>query len=384
MGVPRKAKPPLREADIHGLKYLRAFEEMLAPLSDLPTHGNRRFFMGHYVSLLLLHFFNPVLSSLRSLQQATELQNVQKTLGVKRTSLGAMSESAGHVFDPELLRPILQDVAAQVQTLPPAARWGALPGIPTAVDGSFLRCLPKMSWALFRRQTENRAAKLHVQFNVLRGIPEQVDLTHATASEKQVLRKRLRAALLYILDRGFIDYSLFQAIHEVGSFFVARIKDNSTYEVLADRPVSDADRAAGVVSDQDVRMGSAFTEGDLTAPVRRIVIRVEDRAGPGEVILLTNTQLEAEVVALLYRYRWQVELFFRWFKCILGCTHWLSTTEQGVTLQVYVAVLASLLVSLWTGRKPTKRTFEMICLYFQGWATAKELAQHIESLKTVA
>ena len=131
-------------------------------------------------------------------------------------------------------------------------------------------------------------------------------------------------------------------------------------------------------------MGSAFTKGDLTAPVRRVVIRVENRDGPSKIILLTNTEVEAEVVALLYRYRWQVELFFRWFKRILGCTHWLSTTYQGVTLQVYVAVLASLLVSLWTGRKPTKRTFEMICLYFQGWATAEELTRHIGSLKTVA
>jgi len=382
--MPRKARPPLRESDIQGLKYLRAFEEVLAPLRDVPVHGNRRFFMDQYVSLLLLHFFNPVLSSLRSLQQATGLENVQRTLGVCRTSLGAMSEGAGHIFDPELLRPILEEVAQRVQTVPHSARLDALPGFPTAVDGSFLRCLPRMTWALFRRQTQNRAAKLHVQFDVLRGIPQQVDLTHATASEKKVLWKSLRAALLYLLDRGYIDYSLFQAIHEAGSFFVARIKDNSTYVVLENRPLSEADRAAGVILDQEVRMGSAFTEGDLTAPVRRVVIRVENRDGPSEIILLTNTEVEAEIVALLYRYRWQVELFFRWFKCILGCTHWLSTTYQGVTLQVYVAVLASLLVSLWTGRKPSKRTFEMICLYFQGWATAEELTRHIESLKTVA
>ena len=374
----------MEESDIHGLKYLRAFEEMLAPLADLPAHGNRRFFMDQYVSLMLLHFFNPVLSSLRSLQQATELRNVQKTLGVARTSLGAMSESAGHVFDPEVLRPILEAAMQQVETLPHDARLDALPGIPTAVDGSFLRCLPKMVWALFRRQTQNRAAKMHVQFNVLRGIPEHVDLTHATASEKQVLRRSLQAGLLYLLDRGYIDYRLFQAIHDTGSFFVARLRDNSTYEVLRDRPLSDADRAAGVILDQEVRMGSAFTEGHLTAPVRRVVVRVQDRTGETkDIILLTNTDVEAEIVALLYRYRWQVELFFRWFKCILGCTHWLSTTQPGVTLQVYVAVLASLLVSLWTGRKPTKRTFEMICLYFQGWATAEELTRHIESLKAV-
>ena len=129
-------------------------------------------------------------------------------------------------------------------------------------------------------------------------------------------------------------------------------------------------------------MGSAFTQGHLTAAVRRIVIRVENREGASEIILLTNTEVEAEVVALLDRYRRQVELFFRWFKCILGCTHWLSTTYLDVILQASVPVLAPLLVSLRTGRKPTQRTFEMIGLYFQGWATAEELTRHIESLKT--
>ncbi len=382
--MPRKAKLPLEPAHIQGLKYLRAFEELLAPLAAVPAHGNRRFHLHHWISLLLLHFFNPVLSSLRALQQATGLSNVQRTLGVGRSSLGAMSESAGKVFDPELLRPVLDQAAAQVQALPHDPRLDALPGLPMATDGSFLRCLPKMAWALFRRQTQNRAAKLHVQFDVLRGIPGQIDLTHATASEKQTLRKSLRAALLYILDRGYIDYSLFQAIHDGGSFFVARLKDNSAYTVLSARPLRDTDRAAGVLTDQLVRIGSAFTAGDLTAPVRRITIQLQSRAGGGELILLTNTDLEAETVALLYRHRWQVELFFRWFKCILGCTHWLSTTYQGVTLQVYVAVLASLLISLWTGRKPTKRTFEMICLYFQGWARADELSAHIAKLKTVA
>lgn len=83
-------------------------------------------------------------------------------------------------------------------------------------------------------------------------------------------------------------------------------------------------------------------------------------------------------------YRWQVELFFRWFKCILGCTHWLSRTRSGLTLQVYVALVALLLIRLWTGRNPTKRTFEMICLYLQGWASQNNLIAHLQSLKETA
>lgn len=125
-------------------------------------------------------------------------------------------------------------------------------------------------------------------------------------------------------------------------------------------------------------MGSDFTEGHLTKSVRRIVIK---RENDSPVILLTNTDLPPGIVAEMYRWRWQVELFFRWFKCILGCTHWLSQSRHGLTLQVYVALLASMLIRLWTDHKPTKRTFEMICLYFMGWVSAEELQRHIDSLK---
>ena len=80
-------------------------------------------------------------------------------------------------------------------------------------------------------------------------------------------------------------------------------------------------------------------------------------------------------------FRWAVELFFRWFKCVLGRRHLLSESRNGVAIQVYVAIIASLLLSLWAGKKPTKRSYEMFCLYFSGWATEEELTAHLESLK---
>jgi hypothetical protein len=374
----RKPKRRARPEDVRGLKYLHSFEELLKPLADLPVHGNRNFCMHHWVWLLLLHFFNPILDSMRALQEATDFHNIQDVVGVKHTSLGSMSESASKIFDPTYLEPILQEVGHRVQSLPRDRRLDDLPGVPTAVDGSFLRCLPKMVWATFRKKSDKRGVRLHLHYDIQRGIPSAAEITRALGSEKKSLRKLLEAGKLYITDRGYVDYGLYQAIHEAESFFIARLKDNSTYEVLEDRPPSDGDRGAGVVCDQWVRMGSAFTEGKLTAAVRRLVIRGEDRK---EVLLLTDTDLSAELVGLLYRYRWQVELFFRWFKCILGCRNWLSLSPTGLNLQVYVALLASMLVSLWTGRKPTKRTFRTICLYFQGWVRPQELIAHIQALK---
>lgn len=374
----RKPKPPLRPKDIQGLKYLRSFEQILKPLADLPVHGNRRFCMDHWVCLLLLHFFNPVLNSMRALQQASDFQDIQEVVGVKHTSLGSMSESASKIFEPSYLEPIIHEVGQMVGKLPQDRRLQNLPGVPTAVDGSFLRCLPKMVWATFRQKSDKRGVRLHLHYDIQRGIPSAAEITRALGSEKKSLRKFLQSGKLYVTDRGYIDYGLYQAIHEAGSFFVARLKDNSTYQVLEDRPLSKADRAAEVLNDQEVRMGSAFTEGQLTASVRRVMIR--DKNGK-EVILLTNTDLPAELVGLLYRYRWQVELFFRWFKCILGCRNWLSLSPTGLTVQVYVALLASMLVSLWTGRKPSRATFRVLCLYFQGWVRDEELTAHIEALQ---
>ena len=82
-------------------------------------------------------------------------------------------------------------------------------------------------------------------------------------------------------------------------------------------------------------------------------------------------------MALGYRYRWTVELFFRWFKQILGCRDLISTKEKGVTMQLYAALIASLLIVLWTGVKANIRTWEMVQYYFMGWATLEELERHI-------
>ena len=91
----------------------------------------------------------------------------------------------------------------------------------------------------------------------------------------------------------------------------------------------------------------------------------------------------AEVIADIYRHRWTIELFFRFFKHVLGCRHLLSTHPKGIEIQAYCAIIACLLISLWTGRKPTLRSYEMICLYFAGWATLEELLNHISKLKPV-
>ena len=79
-------------------------------------------------------------------------------------------------------------------------------------------------------------------------------------------------------------------------------------------------------------------------------------------------------------HRWAIEIFSRFFKHVLGCRHLLSYCQNGIELQTYSAIIACLLISLWTGRKPTLRTYEMPCWYFTGMADEEELLAHIERL----
>ena len=101
----------------------------------------------------------------------------------------------------------------------------------------------------------------------------------------------------------------------------------------------------------------------------------------GSLRIATNRlDLPAELIGEIYRLRWMIETFFRMFKQLLGCHHLLSTKPYGVEIQVSFGIIACLLIMLYTGRKPTKWTFEMVCFYLSGWASADEMERHLEAL----
>jgi Transposase DDE domain len=383
MAHPRRKE--LRDKDLCGLKYFQVLGPLLDRLHANATQrdhaGNRQLHFDQYAGLLLLAFFSPVVDSLRGIQQASSLAKVQKRLGCQRAALGSLSE-AGRVFDPALLREIIGELAAQALPQIQGREAEALQGL-TAVDGTLLTALPKMAWALWV-DDEHRAVKMHLHFDVLKGVPVEATVTEGNGSETAQLRAALQAGRLYVIDRGYAEYQLFQDVIDRGSSFIGRIRDNAVWTVVEERRVSAEAWAAGVRSDRVVRLG-----GDKSGAVFKQALRVlevdtgkTDSQGRPEVLLLATNRLdlEAEHVALGYRFRWAVELFFRWFKCILGCRHLLSTSPNGITIQLYLGIIASLLISLWTGKKPTKRTLEMLQFYFAGLASEEELQEHIDKL----
>jgi len=377
-------RPAVHAAELRGLKYFKILGPLLDRLHNHATQrdraGNRKLFFDQYASLLLLYFFNPIVTSLRGIQQASAIGKVQKLLGCQRVALGSLSE-ASHVFDAAALHPLIAELASQALPIVVGKEAEALRGL-TAVDGSLLPALSKMAWALWLDE-EHRAAKMHVHFDVLRGAPVEVTVTEGNGSETAQLRATLQPQRLYVIDRGYADYQLFQDILDADSGFIGRIKSNAVWTVIEERPLSAAAVAAGVRSDRVVQLGGPQSGAVLKQALRIVEVHTTDEHGKPIVLLLATNRLDldAELVALGYRYRWAIELFFRWFKCILGCKHLLATSRNGVTIQVYLGIIASLLISLWTGKKPTKRTWEMLQFYFCGLATTEELQAHIDRLE---
>jgi hypothetical protein len=385
----------IKEHQLQGFKYFKGISGLLEDLHDAGCKrdkaGNRILHMDQYMSLLLLYMFNPICTSLRAVQQASELKKVQRKLGCSRASLGSLSESA-QVFDSKLMQQIITDLGEQLQPISRQAKLDDLAGILTAVDGTLINALSKMTWALWK--AEANAVKAHTQFDIRKHVPTRITITDANSDEKAVLADNLESGRIYVKDRGYASLPLFQQILDNHSSFVCRMKDNSVYECLEEHKLTPDAVAAGIVFDKKVRLGcNSKTREQLSVPIRLIAIQCTPhkkrykigRGGPeqGEMLLIATDlfDLEADVIALIFKHRWAVEIFFRFFKHVLGCRHLLSYDRNGIELQTYAAIIACMLIALWTGRKPTLRTYEMLCWYFTGMADEEELAAHIARLQ---
>ncbi len=400
-----KHDEPIDPKQIGGLKRLRHILPLLASLRDVgcerDTAGNRQLHFDEYVTLVLLCLFNPILGSVRALQQASAMDKVSEQLGVKRFSLGSFSESV-RVFDPEKLKAVVHQMAGELKPVnaDPRVKRHVAQTL-KIVDGTVLDAIvtvAKAAWLPFQDGTVKHAWRLHVNFDFDTGCPDAdgIELTDARNSgksdEKNVLRSKLKTDCCYVTDRWFGQFTLFNQINAIASSYVCRVKENSVFDVIEERLLSDEALTAGIVRDAVVTMGLSSKPGARPDhPIRLVVIEAEPHAkrggrkgktaGPGNkstIVIATNLlHVPAEIIVLIYRHRWAIEIFYRFFKQILGCRHLLSNKPEGVLIQVYCAVIACLLINLWTGRRPDKRTFEMLAFYFMNVASEQEVIEHL-------
>lgn len=376
-----KSKRQFSETDLARWRLVEEFEgrlERAAEAGKEPrTFSDPRRKLGQkdYLSLLLFGLFNPVVDSMRGLCAASRLERVQEEICSAKVSLGSFSEAQA-VVDPRLLQRVFAELAAEQQCRnlqQSDQRLEPYRAQLLVVDGTLWRALPRMAWALWRYQHGKQSAlRLHLKFNLVEEKPVGALLTNARSCERAVLRTQLAAGEFYVGDRYYgEDYALFSELERAGCFYLLRLRQEAHFEAMEEWPLSAADRAANVTFDGLVRLGTGKSRQ------QELVRLVRVQSEKGELLLVSNKareELSAELLALIYRSRWRVELFFKWLKCILGCRHWLAESQRGVALQVYCALIAALLLLRRSGRRPGKRAMEMIRFYLLGYATLDELS----------
>ena len=377
----RRPNKDIALKDLQGFKIIKKFQKFLnqaqAQLQDhiQPTERDpkRKLSKRDYFSLFIFAFLNPVIKSMRGLCEANKLNKIQDKVSSNSVSLGSFSE-AQNCFNPKLLLSTIKILAKRFDFSFGDKRLYKLAKELVAVDGTLIRALPRMSWALWQDDL-HRSAKLHLHYAFLRQSVIDASLTDAKSCERAELAKHLEKGYLYTADRYYGgNYSFFTIFDKAESHFVIRIRNDAVIQELETFPLTEADKKDGIVYDKKVLLGKEPTE----QPYRLIKVKAYGKT----LLILTNRwDISAELISLIYRYRWEIENLFKWIKCNLQCRHLLAESLQGVTIQIYLAIIASMLLFLAIGRKPTKRELEIIHLFSIGWATFKELTKGLTPQK---
>jgi hypothetical protein len=264
------------------------------------------------------------------------------------------------------------------------------------VDGSLFTVAADVTWALQRRRPDGKPQhmiRLNLQWAAGSGVPEGVCIGGDGLSESQALAAAIEPGLIYVMDRGYVNFPLMDRIRHACSDFVLRLKSNNYFIAAEGKasanedfhlrekslPLSDEDRAAGVISDQVGHLGGLPPK--LPPPaglLREVRILNPDRPDKPLRLLTSITDVPAHVIGLLYRWRWKIELFFRWLKVHAHFRHLTSHSKNGVTSGFYIAVIGVLLIYLHTQRPVSKYAYAMLSLVAAGQATLEDIVPILE------
>jgi hypothetical protein len=368
-----RTKDKIDEKKLSCWKLLDDFRDRLArvqaaapKVEKRPGGPERKLLESDYFCLFLFGLLNPVVDSMRGLCAASHLTRVQEDICSHAVSLGSFSEAQG-IFDPELLKQVFLQLAGEIPTSWGDSRLSHLADTLKLIDGTLLPALPRMHWALWVND-QNRAAKLHLKFTVLRQAPCDATITEGNSCERKALRQLMKKGETIVGDRYYgLEYAFFGEMRQLGVSFVIRIRNKPRIEIIEELPLTDADRAAGVTWQGLVKLGDKW-QGE---PIRVVKVAVDGK----ELLLATDLDIEAELIALIYRYRWQIELFFKWMKSILGNRRLMAESPEGVAIQTYSALIAALMLQLFTGKRPSKRAMELIRFYMMDQMDLEEFIE---------
>lgn len=202
-------------------------------------------------------------------------------------------------------------------------------------------CLSVFWWANFRKT--KGGIKLHTLYDITTQIPAFIHITAASVHDVNAMDVLLyEANAHYVFDRGYVDFKRLYRITSLSAFFVVRAKSNLKFNRMYSNKV---DKHSGLMCDQIGKLSGFYTSKDYPKKLRRI--KFYDAESKRYFVYLTNNMdLQAEQVVLLYKNRWQIELFFKWIKQHLKIKSFWGTSENAVRIQIYSAIIAYCLVAI--------------------------------------
>jgi hypothetical protein len=329
----------------------RMLQDHLARLRAVGQHANR---VLHYDPLLAAHllgFFDSTVRSLRTLDaRSVSGDNLKQSLDDLRLARSTISDAMAELPAAALL-PLMQEL---LQRLP----------------DSYFRVPADVLWALSHRRSTGkvgRQIRLDLHLDVLRFLPLKLQVDgNQRGSESAAFIDTLEPnciepGLIYLADRNFIDFDFLRAVINAQSDFVVRLKSSGpNIVVTAAHSLAEQDHDASVLNDQVATLPGSQGATGLGEQQLRIVT-VFDPVRREEVRLLTTLlDLPAGTIGQLYRHRWSIELFFRWVKCVAKVRHLFSESSNGITMQFYIVIIATLLMHLHTGARPSVYSFMLL------------------------
>ena len=353
-----------------------------------PAHGNQRLHLRGMVGVLLAGAFEPAVHSLRTLDDLSLHASVQDLCGVGRVARSTLSDAMAK-FDPQSLAPLMraiQDQLPQMQRLDPET--AHLTRKIIAADGSWFNLAGEVTHALqCRRGNAGRQyrVRLNLQLEIDSFCPTDFDVSgKGDGNEAAAFIRSLQPDCIYLADRNFVSFRFVNAVLEKNSNLVLRLKKGVNFEVQQTLELSEKDRIHNVRRDEVGILPGPQSPGNADArscsnkpPTRTLrLVTVWDEKNNKEVMLLTDLlDVPAHVISVLYRLRWQIELFLRWLKVLAGFEHLVSQSARGITMQFYVAVLMTLLIHLHTGARVSKYGLIWVSWLASGRGTPEAMAQ---------
>jgi len=211
-----------------------------------------------------------------------------------------------------------------------------------ALDSSTIDlCLSMFPWAHFRKTKS--AIKLHTLLDLRGSIPSFIAITDGKVHDVNILDVLIpEPGAIYIMDKAYLDFERLYILHQCSAFFITRAKTNTGLQRLYSRPV---DKSTGVIYDQIVVLTGFYAKRAYPEKLRRIKF-FDSETGKRLVFLTNQFSFPAEIIAALYRYRWQVELFFKWIKQHLKINAFYGTSENAVKTQIWIAISVYVLVAI--------------------------------------